>query len=143
MMDYLYIWGISIDDGKFKMGFTKKANDRISELSRGNIDGKFLHLSPCFECEKYEKIIHSIFSKYRIRETEYFEVSFDVCKNAIDSISMISNAIYENMEHIVQFNLSSKIEKLVDEFKRDIKKNKKINNIHDISLSTNIKQNII
>ena len=79
-----------------------------------------------------KKIIHSIFSKYRIRETEYFEVSFDVCKNAIDSISMISNAIYENMEHIVQFNLSSKIEKLVDEFKRDIKKNKKINNIHDI-----------
>ena len=122
-MDYIYIWGISIDDGKFKMGFTKKANDRISELSRGNVDGKFLHLSPCFECDKYEKIIHSIFSKYRIRDTEYFEVSFDICKNAIDSISMISNAVYENMEHVALFNLSSKIKKLVDEFKKDIKKN--------------------
>lgn len=123
IMDYIYIWGISIDDGKFKMGFTKKANDRISELSRGNVDGKFLHLSPCFECDKYEKIIHSIFSKYRIRDTEYFEISFDICKNAIDSISMISNAVYENMEHVALFNLSSKIEKLVDEFKKNIKKN--------------------
>ena len=143
IMDYIYIWGNSIDDKKFKMGFTKKANDRNSELSRGNIDGKFLHLSPCFECEKYEKIIHSIFSKYRIRDTEYFEISFDICKNAIDSISMISNAIYENMEHIALFNLSSKIEKLVDEMKKDIKTNKKINNTNDISSSGNIEQPIV
>lgn len=123
IMDYIYIWGNSIDDEKFKMGFTKKANVRISELSRGNVDGKFLHLSPCFECDKYEKIIHSVFSKYRIRDTEYFEISFDICKNAMDSISMISNTVYENMEHIALFNLSSKIEKLVDEFKKDIEKN--------------------
>lgn len=113
---YVYIIGITKNDTKFRIGRTENPNRRLKEHQQSCLDNNFLHYAQCYDDELYEKIIHNILAKYRINDTEWFIVPYNVAKNIIDSVCFLLNKIIDNVNNHINLLdnliLSNNIKKL-------------------------------
>lgn len=103
------------DESKIKVGMTSNGYARETEIRNGNIDAKIVYMKRTNNMKVLEKLVHHILHEYRISATrEWFAVSFETAKAALDSAQLFMDGLVGKCSGLVSHDFYGKLKDLVE-----------------------------
>jgi prophage antirepressor-like protein len=88
----------------YKIGRTKNANKRETELITGNFNGEVVFHFPCLNSILLEKFVHQLLDNYRLDvNREWFNCSLEEIKNVLYYTKLVSEDIIEK-DYLILYN---------------------------------------
>lgn len=116
-------------ENKYRIGESSDIKRRESEHSASNTKNFVVYTKRCCNCKLLEKVVHHILDQYRdlgSRNREWFTVSFEIAKAALDSAHLFLDGLVdrcdglddnftENLRNIMDYLPESDIPKIIKE----------------------------
>lgn len=110
--DMVYIYRES--DDVFKIGRTDNVDRREGEHRTSTSKGSVVYSKRCCDSKILERVVHHILDQYRIYpKREWFGVSFDIAKEAIDAAHAFIDGLVDRCHDIDTKGLSERIKAVV------------------------------
>lgn len=102
------------DRSKIKIGMTSNGYAREAQVKNGNLDAKIVYMKQTKNMRILEKLVHHILHEYRIVSTrEWFAVSFEVAKCALDTAQLFMDGLVGKSASIVDHSFYEKLKDLI------------------------------
>jgi hypothetical protein len=111
--DVVYIYQES--EYMHKIGETSNANNRENDHRASTSKSKIVYTKKCCNKKLLEKVVHHILDQYRIdQRREWFEVSFEIAKEVLNSAQLFLDGLVDRCESIYNTKFYNKLDDLIN-----------------------------
>lgn len=115
--DVIYIYSSDSRESRpmLKIGKTTHLAERESQFKCSNYHGEVVYAKRCYNCDLLEKVIHHILDKKRVLKfREWFDITFDVAKQVVDSCQFFLDELMSRVEDFPDISFCENLMNLVD-----------------------------